>query len=142
MIISNPQARLNHDVTDPSIITNVSVTAQISELFGNTESVTQEIVLTILTSEYTQSIAPDALIALIKGKIKDRLESGTLAIHLLNINYNGPLINFKTADTDAKNTLAIESTITITQDEMTTALASGFDGIQSLVKTKLLAEFN
>jgi hypothetical protein len=142
MIISNPQAHINLDANDPSVITNVTVSAQVSELFSNTQIPIQEVSLIILTSEYEQNIAPDALIALVKTKIKERLTSGAVGVHLININYGGPVISFRTADTDAKNTVALNASIAPTKDELDTALASGITGVQKLVLDKLVSEFS
>jgi hypothetical protein len=142
MILNNPIATLNTDANDKGTVTSVSVTAQLSELFGNTQGKLIEIGLVVLPSEYSSNIEPTALLTLIKSKIKDRLTNGQLAIYLLNINYNGPTIHFTTADADAVNTLTIEATLMLTTDEMATAVANGLDGINAVVRNKLIVEFS
>jgi hypothetical protein len=142
MIISNPSARLNYDQNDPNTVINVTVTAQITELFGNAQSSPKEVTITILSSEYNANIAPDALLTLVKSKIKDRITSGAIYVHLLNINYGGPVISFRTADTDVKNTVALDASIIPSKEELDTALASGITGVQKLVLDKLVAEFS
>ncbi|MFX3616404.1 MAG: hypothetical protein ACE3JK_02640 [Sporolactobacillus sp.] len=141
MQLNNPIAKINSDPSDPGTVQSVTVTAQISELFERTTAAAQEIKLTILPSEYDGNMLPDALVAFITGKIKDRLTNGQISIFLKAVNYNSASLAFATLDSDTQNVVGISGTYASTQTDLDTAMANGRTGLIDLIKNALIAEF-